>query len=272
MNYRNMTLLQLRAAAKEKGLRGISTLKKEQLIERLMELESSSNGEKQSVQSAHAHEGGRTERTTRVRAEREPGENNGRERMNSRESAGRQEYERRNGDQTNFERRMDDRADYERAEAVHDGGQEHGRNENGMKSELESLDSGEKANGILEVMPDGYGFIRCENYLPGENDVYVSPSQIRRFNLKTGDILIGNTRVKTQNEKYSALLYVESVNGYKPYEAQKRKNFEDLTPIFPNERIRLEMPGAPVSMRMVDLLSPIGKRAERYDRIPAENR
>ena len=108
-------------------------------------------------------------------------------------------------------------------------------------------------------MPDGYGFIRCENYLPGENDVYVSPSQIRRFNLKTGDILIGNTRVKTQNEKYSALLYVESVNGYKPYEAQKRKNFEDLTPIFPNERIRLEMPGAPVSMRMVDLLSPIGK-------------
>ena len=89
--------------------------------------------------------------------------------------------------------------------------------------------------------------------------MYVSPSQIRRFNLKTGDILIGNTRVKTQNEKYSALLYVESVNGYKPYEAQKRKNFEDLTPIFPNERIRLEMPGAPVSMRMVDLLSPIGK-------------
>lgn len=279
MNYRNMTLLQLRAAAKEKGLRGISTLKKEQLIERLMELESSSNGEKQSVQSAHVHEGGRTERITRVRTEREPGENNGRERMNSRESAGRQEHERvngerpeyerrngertdygrRNGDQSNYERRMDDRADYDRAEAVHDGSQEHGRNENGMKSELESLDSGEKANGILEVMPDGYGFIRCENYLPGENDVYVSPSQIRRFNLKTGDILIGNTRVKTQNEKYSALLYVESVNGYKPYEAQKRKNFEDLTPIFPNERIRLEMPGAPVSMRMVDLLSPIGK-------------
>ena len=108
-------------------------------------------------------------------------------------------------------------------------------------------------------MPDGFGFIRCENYLPGENDVYVSPSQIRRFNLKTGDILIGNTRVKTQNEKYSALLYVESVNGYKPYEAQRRKSFEDLTPIFPNERIRLELPGAPVSMRMVDLLSPIGK-------------
>ena len=115
------------------------------------------------------------------------------------------------------------------------------------------------ANGILEVMPDGYGFIRCENYLPGENDVYVSPSQIRRFNLKTGDILVGNIRIKTQNEKYSALLYVQSVNGYKPFDAAKRKNFEDLTPIFPNERINLETENAPLSMRMVDLLSPIGK-------------
>ena len=128
-----------------------------------------------------------------------------------------------------------------------------------MREELSSLDSGDKADGILEVMPDGFGFIRCENYLSGDNDVYVSPSQIRRFNLKTGDILKGNIRIKTQNERYSALLYVESVNGYKPYDAQRRKNFEDLTPVFPNERIRLETPDAPVSMRMVDLLSPIGK-------------
>ena len=78
---------------------------------------------------------------------------------------------------------------------------------------ISNLDSGIMANGILEVMPDGYGFIRCENYLPGENDVYVSPSQIRKFNLKTGDIVAGNTRVKTQQEKFSALLYVSSVNG-----------------------------------------------------------
>ena len=104
---------------------------------------------------------------------------------------------------------------------------------------ISNLDSGIMANGILEVMPDGYGFIRCENYLPGENDVYVSPSQIRKFNLKTGDIVAGNTRVKTQQEKFSALLYVSSVNGYHPSVAQKRKNFEDLTPIFPNRRIRL---------------------------------
>ncbi len=123
----------------------------------------------------------------------------------------------------------------------------------------QNLDSGIAANGILEVMPDGYGFIRCENYLPGENDVYVSPSQIRKFNLKTGDIISGNTRVKTQQEKFSALLYVSSVNGYHPSEAQKRKNFEDLTPIFPNQRIRLERPGSSVAMRIMDLVSPIGK-------------
>ena len=124
---------------------------------------------------------------------------------------------------------------------------------------ISNLDSGIMANGILEVMPDGYGFIRCENYLPGENDVYVSPSQIRKFNLKTGDIVAGNTRVKTQQEKFSALLYVSSVNGYHPSVAQKRKNFEDLTPIFPNRRIRLERPGCSVAMRIVDLVSPIGK-------------
>lgn len=123
----------------------------------------------------------------------------------------------------------------------------------------DELDSGITANGILEVMPDGYGFIRCENYLPGEKDVYVSPSQIRKFNLKTGDIISGNTRIKTQQEKFSALLYVNTINGFHPGIAQRRKSFEDLTPVFPNERLRLEQPGASVAMRIVDLVSPIGK-------------
>lgn len=121
------------------------------------------------------------------------------------------------------------------------------------------LDSGIVASGILEVMADGFGFIRCENYLPGENDVYVAPSQIRRFGLKTGDILEGNTRIKTQNEKFSALLYVKSINGYAPDVAMRRKNFEDMTPIFPDERLRLETPGCTVAMRIMDLMSPVGK-------------
>ena len=291
MDYKNMTLLQLRAMAKERGLRGISTLKKEQLIERLQESEKApeqAGVERPERSTSYVSERGRdngVERAERAasyvsergrdsgveRAERSPsyssergrndGEWAGRERT-GRDGNGRPEYDRRNGERFDYHNRRNANAEppsYERTDGERPERQEHNGTENGMKSELESLDSGEKANGILEVMPDGFGFIRCENYLPGENDVYVSPSQIRSFNLKTGDILIGNTRVKTQNEKYSALLYVESVNGYKPYEAQRRKSFEDLTPIFPNERIRLELPGAPVSMRMVDLLSPIGK-------------
>ena len=128
------------------------------------------------------------------------------------------------------------------------------------KNEFASeLDSGQMANGILEVMPDGYGFIRCANYLPGDNDIYVAPSQIRRFNLKTGDIVRGNIRVKTQGEKFGALLFVKTVNGLKPEEATKRYNFEDMTPIFPDDRIRLEKAGASISMRVMDLLSPVGK-------------
>ena len=126
-------------------------------------------------------------------------------------------------------------------------------------AEAVQLDSGERADGILEVLPDGYGFIRCENYLPGENDIYVSPSQIRRFNLKTGDIIKGNIRIKTQGEKFSALLYVTSINGFHPSEGQRRYNFEDMTPIFPNERLIMERPGGTVAMRIVDLISPIGK-------------
>ena len=125
--------------------------------------------------------------------------------------------------------------------------------------DIDKLDSGVTANGILEVMSDGFGFIRCENYLPGENDIYVSPSQIRRFNLKTGDILEGNSRIKTQQEKFSALLYLTKVNGIHPGIASKRPNFEDLIPIFPNERLSLECGKTSTAMRIMDLMSPIGK-------------
>ena len=115
------------------------------------------------------------------------------------------------------------------------------------------------ASGILEVMPDGFGFLRSENYLSGDNDVYVSPSQIRRFNLRTGDIVTGVRRIKTEKEKFAALLYVNTVNGKRPMDMQRRVNFEDMTPIFPDERIHLAVPGASTAMRIVDLISPIGK-------------
>ena len=225
MDYSTMTLSDLKTLAKERGLKKTSTLKKGELILRLEE----------------------SEHTSRPVSEKEEQLRGKPVEKDAEEKAGEKSTE-----------RAVEKADERSTERTAEKAAERPK-ENGMKAELASLDSGARADGILEVMPDGFGFIRCENYLPGENDVYVSPSQIRRFNLKTGDILVGKIRVKTQNEKYSALLFVESVNGYNPYDAQKRKNFEDLTPVFPNERIRLENPSAPVSMRMVDLLSPIGK-------------
>lgn len=207
MVFEEMSLAALKQYAKEEGIKGISALKKSDLIERL-----------------------------KAEAEKKEGK---KEEKKEEKKEIRQEH--------NREHKKEYKKDHQKTK------------DEEKSQKLSDLDSGEKADGILEVMQDGYGFIRCENYLPGENDVYVSPSQIRRFNLKTGDILRGSIRVKTQGEKFSALLYIDSINGYPPYEAQKRKNFEDLTPIFPNERLSLETDDSSVSMRMVDLLAPIGK-------------
>ena len=145
------------------------------------------------------------------------------------------------------------RGDYQQRAENQTRGEYQSRNEEG-KTDFQELDSGIEADGILEVMPDGFGFIRCENFLPGENDVYVAPSQIRRFNLKTGDIVRGSRRVKTATEKFAALLYINTVNGYPTNVVERRPNF-------PNSRLHLEMPGTrnTTAMRVMDLLSPIGK-------------
>lgn len=213
--YESLSLVVLKDLAKARGIKNISSMKKADLIECMLEAD-----EKDHVV---------TENTARQKTD---------DKKPAREVHAREEREE-HTETSNTESRNSE------AKKNDDMGQ--------------TLDSGVSANGILEVMPDGYGFIRCENYLPGENDVYVSPSQIRKFNLKTGDIICGNTRVKSQQEKFSALLFVTSVNGYHPSIAQRRKNFEDLTPIFPNKRIRLERPGCSIAMRITDLVSPIGK-------------
>ncbi|HIX59769.1 MAG TPA: transcription termination factor Rho [Candidatus Blautia gallistercoris] len=222
--YESLSLTVLRDLAKARGMKGISTLKKGQLIEAML-LED----EKDKKESSDKKEEKKEEREER------------REERRERTSAAHTEE---NSHEEERPREIRPRTIEREGKAPLDTTQ---------------LDSGEKANGILEVLPDGYGFIRCENYLPGENDIYVSPSQIRRFNLKTGDILQGNIRVKTQSEKFSALLYVTSINGVSPNESSKRYNFEDMTPVFPNERLVLERPGGSLAMRIVDLISPIGK-------------
>ena len=251
MNFKEMTLLQLKAYAKEKGIRGVSTLKKNQLIERIIA------SENKSIQTK-AEESIKSEKNTTsengIKTEKNAKSENGIKTEGEPKAEKRVKTEENSKSEDNIRKTQQKPQESEKKEKVH----HHNDRENGNSVNSANDENAGKEN-ILEVMPDGYGFIRCENYLPGENDVYVSPSQIRRFNLKTGDILVGNIRIKTQNEKYSALLYVQSVNGYKPFDAAKRKNFEDLTPVFPNERISLETENAPLSMRMVDLLSPIGK-------------
>ena len=224
--YESLSLATLKDLAKARGLKGISTLRKPELIERMLE-----EDEKEKASSGSAES-----KNTEYRQE-EPAREESSAREENRVRESRASYD--TSERKNYQ---------ERTEYTHKN-----------PAETAQLDSGEKANGILEVLPDGYGFIRCANYLPGENDIYVSPSQIRRFNLKTGDIVQGSIRIKTQGEKFSALLYVNSINGFPPSEGQRRYNFEDMTPIFPNERLRMERPGGTVAMRIMDLLSPIGK-------------
>ncbi|MDD6216896.1 MAG: transcription termination factor Rho [Roseburia sp.] len=231
--YESLSLTVLRDLAKARGIKGISSMKKADLIDRMLELD-----EKEKESKVQTVKSGQEEKSTQEREHHEHKANHRGQETREQQSNSRSQETR--------EQQPNPRSQETREQQSNPHGQD-------------NLDSGIMANGILEVMPDGYGFIRCENYLPGENDVYVSPSQIRKFNLKTGDIISGNTRVKSQQEKFSALLYVTSVNGFHPSVAQKRKNFEDLTPIFPNERIRLEHPGCSVAMRITDLVSPIGK-------------
>jgi transcription termination factor Rho len=126
-------------------------------------------------------------------------------------------------------------------------------------SQVDALDSGIVESGVLDIHTEGYGFLRTENYLPGTRDMYISPSQIRRFNLKTGDLVRGNVRVPKEGEKFSAILYVKSVNDDSPESVAKRPNFEDLTPIFPEDKIHLETSQFELSTRLIDFISPIGK-------------
>jgi transcription termination factor Rho len=123
----------------------------------------------------------------------------------------------------------------------------------------DKIESDDPVEGVLEVLPDGYGFLRSSNYLSGTKDVYVSPSQIRRFSLKTGDKLRGKGRIPKEGEKFQALLFVQSINGDPPDVASKRTPFEYLTPIYPDSRITLETAPREFSTRLIDLIAPIGK-------------
>ena len=293
-----LPLVQLKELAKAQGIKGVTGMRKADLIEELCRLAEQEEIIKTAVAPPQMRQAGQSEVRTENRNDRsgktersDRGEKTERsDRYERTERSERLEktdrYERADRSEKNDRYEKSDRGD--RSERVEktaektadraidrtDRGERQEYSDRGERmirqmprqqeplsaQEVADLDSGIEANGILEVMPDGFGFIRCENFLPGDNDVYVAPSQIRRFNLKTGDIIVGNRRVKTAAEKFAALLYIRNVNGYPISVVERRPNFEDLTPVFPNQRLHMEVPGkSSTAMRIVDLLSPIGK-------------
>ena len=284
--YESLSVSVLKEVAKARGLKHLSGLKKGELVELMLKEDAKAageeNGEKEEGKAAEPERkaSGRNaeEKEDARQPERKASGRNpeGREEMKQPERRGFSRNTEEREEVRQPERRVSSRNTEEREEVRQPERRFAGRNADerqngqdrrpsriitadGIEIDNPELDSGVSAHGILEVMPDGYGFIRCENYLPGDQDVYVSPSQIRKFGLKTGDIIHGNTRVKTQQEKFSALLYIKSINGNHPSEILRRPNFEDLTPIFPNERIRLETDRSASAMRIMDVVSPIGK-------------
>ena len=272
----------LKEMAKKQGIKGATALRKAELIEALCNAAEENIGHETAVpensqptRTSYQNRGqnGRpaaARRNNNAQGEQQSYQNrqnqNGEQTYQNRQNQnGEQSYQNRqnqNGEQTyqnrqaqNGEQPYQNRQNQNNEQLAY----QNNRDEVAEKSQ-EEMDSGVPASGILEVMPDGFGFIRCENFLPGENDVYVSPTQIRRFNLKTGDIINGNRRVKTSNEKFAALLYIKNVNGYPVSALERRPNFEDLTPIFPNSRLHMETQGkSSTAMRVLDLLAPIGK-------------
>ena len=195
MDLEDYTLVELRQLAKEKGIKNVSKLKKEELITLLKDGDNLSDEESYSIEEIEEVEENIT------------------------------------------------KGDIE--------------NQNGTYKLTNEDD--EIVEGILEVLPDGYGFLRGDNYLSSPKDVYISPVQIRRFRLDKGDKIKGIARLPKEGEKFPALIYVGEVNGESPENAYKRKKFDDLTPIYPNERIKLETTSNEYAMRIIDLISPIGK-------------
>lgn len=220
--YESLSAAVLRELAKSRGIKGISSMKKSQLVEAMLAQDEAEATETK-MEEAEKKEEHTKERTTVAHRNRPASE-------------GRREHRSAN---EHHESARQERAD--------------------STADASYTEEPKRCEGILEVMQDGFGFIRSDNYLPGDHDVYVAPAQIRRLNLKTGDILVGKTKRNNPTDKFGALMQLDTVNGFAVEEAAKRKNFEDLTPIFPNQRIRLEQPGSSVAMRIVDLVSPIGK-------------
>ena len=218
----NMKIVELREYAKNLGLKGVSKLKKQELIEAVSDfIENEKSGKTEEVKNSSEASNQALQKNNV--SEKEP--------------------------QNNSRPGGENKNDKPAVQPV-------------QNQVIEYSDPVRRTNlmsGVLEVLEDGYGFLRSDNYQSGPDDVYVPQAQIRRFRLKTGDYIVGNTRMQHEGEKYQALLYVQSVNGDKVDVSIRRKAFEDLTPIYPRERLKLETVKTDYSMRIIDLIAPVGK-------------
>lgn len=250
MNYSKTPVAELRALAAEKGIVNAADMKKKDLAMLLEKIDLMM----QSKEEAKSEE---TKQEVKQPEERKPEEPKKVE-AGKRRRPTKPVQSKENEDQPREERYS--REERQPQEAVQDAEQD-------IDEESEAPEKDYISDGILEILPEGYGFLRSDNYMPGARDIYLAPTQIRKFRLKTGDVVSGPVKKNNSaNDKYSGLLYIDKVNGISPEEVRNRIPFEDLTPIFPDERIHLDYDNAPRAIRIVDFFSPIGKGTERNDR------
>ncbi len=252
----SLPLTELKALAKAGGVKGITGLKKEELVDLLIEVDEKRK-EEAARESAKARKlAGKATRVSVITNKDKSGDRPVK-RTSFEESKEDRSSVAESSDEKYGEQRPEGRSEGRPAEQKPEGEPAPARAPISLDTYIPQ-DGDTLVEGILEVMSDGFGFIRSANYLPGDNDVYVSPQQIRGFRLRTGDILTGIKRAKGEKEKFSPLSFLERVNGRPAKETLKRVSFENLTPIFPDKRIKLETPGCKIAMRAMDLVSPVG--------------
>ncbi len=268
MNYEEMTLVELRLEGKRQGIKSVTTFKKQELIERLKELNSvqekpkKSENKKTSKVKTDYKENVDTDNNDKINNYNNHDNQSRNENKSDSRTDNRFDYKNDYKNENRGDSRYDNRPyqrGYNKSNNVTDYNKNIKRNQKPKQNfnvDEKELEECIVKEGILEIMPDGFGFLRCDNYLPSAGDVYVSPAMIRKYNLRTGDIVKGYA--KPSVEKFDALMQLINVNNDKPEDLINRRKFDKLTPIFPDERLRLETPGCSVAMRIMDIISPIG--------------
>ena len=290
----NQTLAQLREIAKELNIKSVTKYKKAELIEQIKEHANklkSNDTDQLKQDNKREHSNGEPEKTYSMKKEEKNTQIDDEKRNDNTENVKQiayksenrnNKYENKNYTKSNNQANTNNQRNYNKFQK-NDAKQQNNENKlsnNDIKTQKNNNIKGnytpkvveeskiinefntskeDEVIGVLEILPDGFGFLRGSNYLSTENDVYVSPSQIRRFNMKTGDKVRGITRHPKTGEKFRALLFVQKINDEDPETAIQRKAFETLTPIYPQERLTLEKQPNEISTRLIDLISPIGK-------------